>query len=196
MQIYPNQFAQHLNKSLPNTVLVFGEEPQQKMEALQRVRDKAQTEGFTERHSLVADAQFEWQHLIDAFQSMSLFAERQLIELEIPTGKPGTEGAKTLLEISEKANPDIVLVVHGGKIGKDVQNTKWFKALDNNGIFFVTRIRKNAIWKVEERRVVDKSKGLTSDQTITLTGIKPKKIGINDIIFACSGEVLDCGISF
>jgi len=54
----------------------------------------------------------------------------------------------------------------------------WFKALENQGIFFVTRVRKNAIWKVEERRTVDKSKGLTSDQTITLTGIKPMKIGM------------------
>ena len=61
---------------------------------------------------------------------------------------------------------------------KGYTDYKWFKALNNKGIFFVTRIRKNAIWKVEERRVVDKSKGLTSDQTIMLTGIKPKKIGM------------------
>jgi putative transposase len=61
---------------------------------------------------------------------------------------------------------------------KGYTDYKWFKALDNKGIFFVTRIRKNAIWKVEERRVVDKSEGLTSDQTITLTGVKPKKIGM------------------
>ena len=54
----------------------------------------------------------------------------------------------------------------------------WFKSLKNKGIFFVTRVRKNAIWKVEERRMVDKSKGLTSDQTITLAGIKPMKIGM------------------
>jgi len=61
---------------------------------------------------------------------------------------------------------------------KGYTDYKWFKALNSKGIFFVTRIRKNAIWKVEERRAVDKSKGLTSDQTITLTGIKPKKIGM------------------
>lgn len=61
---------------------------------------------------------------------------------------------------------------------KGYTDYKWFKALNNKGIFFVTRIRKNAIWKVEERRKVDKSKGLTSDQTITLTGVKPKKLGL------------------
>jgi len=59
---------------------------------------------------------------------------------------------------------------------KGYTDYKWFKALNNKGIFFVTRIRKNALWRVEERRAVDKSKGLTSDQTITLTGIKPRKL--------------------
>ena len=61
---------------------------------------------------------------------------------------------------------------------KGYTDYKWFKALNNKGIFFVTRLRKNALWQVEERRAVDKSKGLTSDQTITLAGIKPKKIGM------------------
>lgn len=61
---------------------------------------------------------------------------------------------------------------------KGYTDYKWFKELNNKGIFFVTRIRKNAIWKIEERHTIDKSKGLTSDQTITLTGVKPKKIGL------------------
>lgn len=61
---------------------------------------------------------------------------------------------------------------------KGYTDYKWFKALDNKGIFFVTRLRKNAIWKVTERREVNKNAGLTCDQTITLTGIKPQKIGM------------------
>jgi IS4 transposase len=61
---------------------------------------------------------------------------------------------------------------------KGYTDYKWFKELNNKGIFFVTRIRKNAIWRIEERHTIDKSKGLTSDQTITLTGVKPKKIGL------------------
>ena len=52
----------------------------------------------------------------------------------------------------------------------------WFKSLNNSGIFFVTRIRKNAIWRVESRSPVDRSTGLSCDQTITLTGIKPQKL--------------------
>ncbi len=61
---------------------------------------------------------------------------------------------------------------------KGYTDYKWFKALDNKGIFFVTRLRKDALWKVKERRAADKSKGLTSDQTIALTGIKPTKMGM------------------
>lgn len=61
---------------------------------------------------------------------------------------------------------------------KGYTDYKWFKALDNKGVFFVTRLRKNAIWKVTERREVNKSEGLTCDQTIALTGVKPMRIGM------------------
>ena len=55
---------------------------------------------------------------------------------------------------------------------------RWFKELHHRGIFFVTRIRSNAIWRVIERRNVDTKTGLTSDQTIELTGVKPQKLGL------------------
>ena len=61
---------------------------------------------------------------------------------------------------------------------KGYTDYKWFKALNDKGVFFVTRLRKNAIWRVDERREVNKKTGLTCDQTITLTGIKPQKIGM------------------
>ncbi len=61
---------------------------------------------------------------------------------------------------------------------KGYTDYQWFKQLDNRGIYFVTRIRRNAIWRVEARRPVDRSKGVTCDQTITLTGIKPQKLGL------------------
>jgi putative transposase len=61
---------------------------------------------------------------------------------------------------------------------KGYTDYQWFKNLDNQGIFFVTRIRKNALWHVTMRREVNRSTGVTSDQNITLTGIKPKKMGM------------------
>ena len=50
----------------------------------------------------------------------------------------------------------------------------WFKALNDKGIFFVTRQKRNATYRIIERREVIKSKGLTCDQTILITGAKAK----------------------
>ncbi len=135
MQVYPNRFADSLKPGLSQCYLVFGDEPQQKFETIELLRSKAKSLGFDERTVLVADSDFQWSQLIEATQSMSLFSAQQFIELELPTGKPGTEGAKVLTELAPTLTPDTLLLIHGPKIGKDVQKTKWFKALDAAGVF-------------------------------------------------------------
>jgi len=112
---------------------VFGDEPQQKFDVIEQIRAKAKANGFEERTVLVAETGFNWNQLIEATQSMSLFSSQQFIELELPTGKPGTEGSKMLQEVAASLSPDILLLVHGPKIGKDVQRGKWFKVLDDIG---------------------------------------------------------------
>ncbi|GAA0364473.1 DNA polymerase III subunit delta [Bowmanella denitrificans] len=135
MQIYPNRLEDALSKGLAGCYLIFGDEPQQKLECLEQIRQFARQQGFDERTSLVAENSFNWNQLLEASQSLSLFASRQLIELELPTGKPGVEGAKVLQGMAEQANPDVLLVLHGPRIGKDVQNSKWFKTLDKRGAY-------------------------------------------------------------
>jgi hypothetical protein len=93
----------------------------------------------------------------------------------IPNFAAITEGKVSDIEIGRTLHYSKGSIV---VFDKGYTDYKWFKALNDKGIFFVTRIRKNAKWTIEERRSVDKSKGLTSDHTITLTGIKPKKIGV------------------
>lgn len=137
MQVYPDKFLSTINSGLKSCYLLFGDEPQQKFEMLQALRAEARQQGFDERTVLVADGEFSWSTLIDACQTMSLFAARQLIELELPSGKPGTEGAGVLTELATNLSEDILLVLHGPRIGKDVQRTKWFKALDAIGIFSI-----------------------------------------------------------
>jgi len=134
MQIYPNQFHQDISKSLRPCYLVFGDEPQQKFDVIEQIRAKAKSSGFEERTVLVAESGFSWNQLIEATQSMSLFSNLQFIELELPTGKPGTEGSKILQEVAAQINPDILLLIHGPKIGKDVQRGKWYKVLDDIGV--------------------------------------------------------------
>lgn len=114
--------------------MVFGDEPQQKFDVIGQIRTKAKSEGFEERTVLVADKDFSWSQLIEATQSLSLFSQQQFIELELPTGKPGTEGSKVLQQVASTLDRDTLLLVHGPKIGKDVQKGKWFKALDDVGV--------------------------------------------------------------
>ncbi len=135
MQVYPNRFNLEPSSELKPFYLIFGDEPQQKLECIEQIRVAALAQGFDERQSLVADGQFSWDTLLEATQTLSLFSSKQIIEVELPTGKPGTEGSKVLSTLAQQGNPDVLIVVHGGKIGKDVQNTKWFKALDKHAIY-------------------------------------------------------------
>lgn len=136
MQIQAYDFERHLaNNSLPPFILVFGDEPQQKIDIVDAVRNKAKQQGFDERQSFTLDSDFEWAHLIDAMKSMSLFSDKQYIELTMTSAKPGAAGSKQFLEIASMANPDVVLLIQGPKAGKDVQKTKWFSGLANIGWF-------------------------------------------------------------
>ncbi len=135
MQIYPDKLQAALNRTLTSVYLVFGDEPYQKYQSIDQIRKAGLAQGFDERKTFVADKEFEWSSLIDATQTMSLFSAKQLIELELPTGKPGKEGSKTLLSIFDSLSTDTLLIIHGPKVGKDVQNTKWFKHAGSLGSF-------------------------------------------------------------
>ena len=135
MQVYPNRFNLDPSSELKPFYLIFGDEPQQKLECIELIRVAALAQGFDERQSLVVDGQFSWDTLIEATQTLSLFSTRQIIEVELPTGKPGAEGSKVLSALAQRVNPDVLIVLHGGKIGKDVQNTKWFKAVDKHAVY-------------------------------------------------------------
>jgi DNA polymerase III subunit delta len=135
MQIYPNRLQSAVEKKLAPFYMIFGDEPQQKLEAIQSIRNIALTQGFDERQSLTVDNQFNWDSLVEATQTLSLFSSKQFIELELPTGKPGTEGSKVLSLLAAQGSEDVLLVIHGAKIGKDVQSSKWFKQLDKMGVY-------------------------------------------------------------
>jgi len=93
----------------------------------------------------------------------------------LPAFATVTEGKTSDIEVGRMLDfPRGSIVV----FDKGYTDYKWFKHLTDRGIFFVTRIRKNAIWRVEARHPVDRTTGVTSDQLITLTGVKPQKLGM------------------
>lgn len=134
MKIYSNQLVNNLQRLAP-VYLVFGDEPLQKLEAIDAIRQACLQQGFDERLSFTQDPQFSWNELEQACQAMSLFSPRQLIELELSNNKPGQEGSKLLTSLLSQPNPDLILVLHGPKAGQDVQRAKWFKTLEKQGLF-------------------------------------------------------------
>ena len=137
MRIYVNQLAQHIgnNNALKPVYLVLGDEPLQKMQTVDAIRQACAAQGFDERVSLVQDQSFRWSDLHCAGQNLSLFSNRQLIELELNSLKPGQDGSKAFSAFLEQQSPDIILLITGPKAASDTQKAKWFKKLEQAGLF-------------------------------------------------------------
>ncbi|UCC13841.1 MAG: DNA polymerase III subunit delta [Gammaproteobacteria bacterium] len=114
--------------------LISGDEPLLTAEAADLVRARARAMDYSERTVLTVDRGFDWGELAAAAGAMSLFAEKRLIELRIPTGKPGVSGAKALASFAESPPEDTVLLVLTPRLDKRVLKSAWAKALDAAGI--------------------------------------------------------------
>ena len=89
-----DQLETHLERGLAPVYVIHGDEPLLSIEAGDSIRARARKAGFTERKVLIAERGFKWDELTAASASMSLFGDKTLIEMRIPSGKPGTEGAE------------------------------------------------------------------------------------------------------
>jgi len=133
-KLYANQLAAHLTQGLAACYLIFGEEPLQKFEAVEEIRLAAKRQGFLERISFTADAQFDWQALQNELSAMSLFAERLLIELELSQTKASTVMNEQLKLLAKQLHADIVLVIHGSRSHSEVSKLVWFKQLQTQAV--------------------------------------------------------------
>jgi DNA polymerase-3 subunit delta len=116
-----------------------GDEPLLMMEAIDALRALARTSGFTEREVLVQDRYFDWAALISAGQTMSLFGDRRFIELRMPTGKPGREGAESLKQFAEQMaqssnRVDTIVCIILPRLDTKTKTSAWFTALDESGV--------------------------------------------------------------
>jgi len=135
MQIKPDQLAAHLAKGLRPLYTVWGDEPLLAQEAGDAIRSAARAAGYTERQvHTVAGQHFDWSGLLGAAMAMSLFSDRQLIEIRIPSGKPGKDGSEALQRYCEATSDDVVTLVQLPKLDRTQQNSAWFTALDGAGV--------------------------------------------------------------
>lgn len=137
MQLAPTQLADHLARGMRSLYVLHGDEPLLVQEAADVIRSFARERGYTERSvHTVAGAQFDWSAVVAACGAMSLFADRQLIELRIPGGKPGKDGAVALAAMVEALqDQDAVLgLITLPRLDRQTRSSAWFTALENGAV--------------------------------------------------------------
>ncbi len=139
MQIYADRLADQLQRDLRAVYTVWGDEPLLTQEATDAIRTAARAAGHSERQvHTVAGAHFDWSSLLGASQALSLFADRQLVEIRIPSGKPGKDGSEALQRYCEIAieggGRDVITLVQLPRLDRSQQSSAWFAALDRAGI--------------------------------------------------------------
>ena len=134
MRISTEQLQQHLARELKPLYTIFGDETLLSLEASDRIRARAREAGYSERHVLTVDSGFKWSELAFAGNSQSLFAAQRVLELRIPTGKPGAEGAEALARYCEGTPPDTLTLICLPGVDWRAQKSGWFEALERAGV--------------------------------------------------------------
>jgi DNA polymerase-3 subunit delta len=148
MQLNPAQLSAHLGKGLKSIYTLHGDEPLLIQEALDTIRTAARAQGFTERTShTVSGAHFDWSEVLAAGGSLSLFADKQILELRIPSGKPGKEGSAALQQLVEQSrgNDSTLTLVVLPRLDRMTKSGAWFAALETGITLEVSPVERAAL---------------------------------------------------
>jgi DNA polymerase III subunit delta len=137
MQLGSTQLPQHLAKGLKSLYTLHGDEALLIQEAADAIRAEARKQGYTERvvHT-AAGAHFDWSEVLASGGSMSLFGDKQIVEVRIPSGKPGKEGSPAIQQMAEQSqgNDGLLTLFILPKLDKMTKSGAWFGALDSFGV--------------------------------------------------------------
>jgi DNA polymerase-3 subunit delta len=134
MRIDSEQLHAHLKRGIQSVYTIYGEETLLALEAADRVRAHAREAGYSEREVLTVESGFDWSTLAMSANSLSLFGARRVLELRIPSGKPGVEGAEAIKRHAGVPPPDTVTLVLLPRLDKATLATAWFEALEAAGL--------------------------------------------------------------
>jgi DNA polymerase-3 subunit delta len=178
LRVRPEQLEQHLAKGLAPIYLVSGDEPLQSNEACDAIRAAARSAGHDNREIMEAGAGFDWNALAAEANSLSLFAEKKIIDLRIPGGKPGREGGKALTEYCERPPEDTILLITLPKLDRSQQNSKWFKTIEQLGVIV-------QIWPIEVQRLPQ-----WIEQRLRKAGLHPDREAVQMLADRVEGNLL------
>lgn len=132
--INSDDLPRHLAAGLKPLYVVTGDALLLAIEAADSIRTAARQQGYSERETFVVEQYFKWAELRNSAQSLSLFAERKVIDIRIPSGKPGVEGGQALQDYVANLSPDILTLISLPKLDSTTQKSKWFAVLQQQGM--------------------------------------------------------------
>jgi|OM-RGC.v1.004933669 DNA polymerase III, delta subunit (EC 2.7.7.7) len=144
LKVRPDQLDQQLAKGLAPIYIVSGDETLLCQEAADSVRRAAKEQGIEERLRFVADAQFDWQDVINESQALSLFSSRRLFDIQID--KLGEKHSKALTQLGQSLSDDNVILLSFPKVDARTQKAKWFSQLESQGVFV-------QIWPIDTNKL-------------------------------------------
>ena len=135
MKINTDQVARSLEKGLAPVWLIAGDEALLTGEAADLVRARARREGFTGRDLFTTDRSFDWSEVTTASRTLSLFSERRILEIRMPSARPGKEGGAALASLAADPGPDNLVLVITTRPEKEAWSSAWLKAFEKHGVF-------------------------------------------------------------
>ena len=149
MQLALSQLAAHLQKGLRSLYALHGDEPLMIQEAADAIRAAARAQGYTERSvHTVSGAHFDWSEVLAAGGSLSLFADKQIVEVRVPSGKPGKEGSTAIQQLAAAAqgNDSTLTLFLLPRLDAATRKGAWFGALENGGVSMqIDPVERNAL---------------------------------------------------
>lgn len=146
MKLSGDNLAAALARQLAPIYLVTGDEPLLVNEAADAVRASARAAGFTERELHVVERGFDWDALLADSKELSLFTQRKIIELHLPTAAPGEAGAQAIIELASAGSPDNLVLIITGKLDTRTQSARWVSSIEQRGVLV-------QLWPIELARL-------------------------------------------
>ncbi|MFP5392322.1 MAG: DNA polymerase III subunit delta [Gammaproteobacteria bacterium] len=135
MQLRADALEGHLAKTLSPLYVISSDEHLLALEAADKIRRAARANGYTERDVLTVERSFKWGELLAANQALSLFGDKKLIELRIPTGKPGKDGGAALQAYAKDLSPDNLTLITLPKLDWQTAKAAWVAALQQAAVY-------------------------------------------------------------
>nr|PZN75931.1 MAG: DNA polymerase III subunit delta [Pseudomonadota bacterium] len=147
MKLTLDSLSAHLERQLLPAYLVSGDEPLLTGEAADAIRARARAAGYTDREVHFMERGADWNEVRASFDTLSLFASRRIVEIRLPSGKPGAAGGATLVELIEGRRDDVLLLILTGRLDREAQSADWVRAVEAHGAWL-------PVWPVEPERLV------------------------------------------